>query len=72
MTLNESLLAVIQREPAGAVTLRAKLADQIAPVAKQHGARPTDVLARALLQLNDQGAITYDKKRDCWLRAQRR
>lgn len=72
MTLTETLLAVIQREPAGALALGAKLADQIAPVAKQHGARPSDVLARTLLQLNDEGRITYDRKSDSWMRAPRR
>tara|TARA_B100001105_G_scaffold255409_2_gene254685 strand:- start:179 stop:400 length:222 start_codon:yes stop_codon:yes gene_type:complete len=65
--LDAQILAAVRHTPVSAQRLASTLADHIQPVARAAGARPTDVLAQHLLQLNDAGRIRYLAKAEGWV-----
>lgn len=62
----------MRHTPVSAQRLAADLATHIQPVARTAGARPTDVLAQHLLQLQDAGRIRYLAKAQGWVQVQER
>ena len=66
-TLDAQILAAVRHAPVNARQLASNLATPIQAVARAAGARPCEVLARHLLQLNDAGRIRYLAKADGWV-----
>ena len=65
--LDAQILVAVRHAPVNARQLASNLAAPIQAVARAAGARPSDVLARHLLQLNDAGQIRYLPKADGWV-----
>ncbi|MFN6993713.1 MAG: hypothetical protein ACK4PH_05875 [Aquincola tertiaricarbonis] len=66
-SLDAQILAAVRHAPVNAKQLASHLATPIQQVARAAGARPSDVLARHLLRLNDAGRIRYLPKAEGWV-----
>lgn len=66
--LDTLILEAVQHTPVSTVKLRHMLQAQVNAEARNAGARPSDVLAKHLLRLNDAGCIRFLAKADGWAR----
>lgn len=66
--LDTLILEAVQHTPVSAMKLRHMLQTHVNAEAKNAGARPSDVLAKHLLKLNDAGCIRFLAKADGWAR----
>lgn len=66
--LDTLILNAAQHTPVSAMKLREMLRDHVQAEARSEGARPSDVMARHLLRLQDAGRIRYLNKPEGWQR----